>query len=332
MKSIYKYIFSIPLSFMLLGMLSCSDDKTEDGNGPRPVILKAEVFTAENEAGTVWNGGQSIGVYMLKSGTSEVIGDHANLKFLADNRGSTGNLVPADNNPAYYPTDGTEVDFRVYYPYNENVQTRSLGLNQTEVVINNTTKPDALLYSDNCRGKNGSDRPTVQIKSMLSLIKMELHSDIKDAASVTATISKTATRAIFDIIEGKFVGRTVEEGNPIEITANKQTGTSGDIFNLQTSILSGLMEADAVIEIAVKDKSGNVFKSYKPASLRKVLDLGEDQIAEENTQYAIDVQLNGNSEHITTQLAAKTQIVILKWNGNDDSATGGIARPEKKNK
>ena len=68
MKSIYKYIFSIPLSFMLLGMLSCSDDKTEDGNGPRPVILKAEVFTAENEAGTVWNGGQSIGVYMLKSG------------------------------------------------------------------------------------------------------------------------------------------------------------------------------------------------------------------------------------------------------------------------
>ena len=48
MKSIYKYIFSIPLSFMLVGMLSCSDDKTEDGNGPRPVILKAEVFPYEN--------------------------------------------------------------------------------------------------------------------------------------------------------------------------------------------------------------------------------------------------------------------------------------------
>lgn len=87
--------------------------------GPRPVILKAEVFTADNDAGTVWSGGQSIGVYMLKSGTSEVVGDHANLKFLADNRGSTGYLVPADNIPAYYPTDGTEVDFRVYYPYNQ---------------------------------------------------------------------------------------------------------------------------------------------------------------------------------------------------------------------
>lgn len=116
MKNIYKYIFSISLSFMLLGMLSCSDDKTEDEKGPRPVILKAEVFTADNDAGTVWSGGQSIGVYMLKSGTSEVVGDHANLKFLADNRGSTGYLVPADNIPAYYPTDGTEVDSECIIP------------------------------------------------------------------------------------------------------------------------------------------------------------------------------------------------------------------------
>ena len=131
---------------MLLGMLSCSDDKTEDGNGPRPVILKAEVFTAENEAGTVWNGGQSIGVYMLKSGTSEVIGDHANLKFLADNRGSTGYLVPADNNPAYYPTDGTEVDFRVYYPYNENQMPYSI---QTTVEVRMEVT-DQLFRSNPC--------------------------------------------------------------------------------------------------------------------------------------------------------------------------------------
>ena len=48
MKSIYKYIFSLPLGLMLFGMQSCSDDKTEDESGPRPVILKAEVFTAGN--------------------------------------------------------------------------------------------------------------------------------------------------------------------------------------------------------------------------------------------------------------------------------------------
>ena len=51
MKSIYKYIFSLPLGLMLFGMQSCSDDKTEDESGPRPVILKAEVFTAGNDAG-----------------------------------------------------------------------------------------------------------------------------------------------------------------------------------------------------------------------------------------------------------------------------------------
>ena len=60
MKSIYKYIFSLPLGLMLFGMQSCSDDKTEDESGPRPVILKAEVFTAGNDAGATWSSGQSL--------------------------------------------------------------------------------------------------------------------------------------------------------------------------------------------------------------------------------------------------------------------------------
>ena len=66
MKSIYKYILSLPLGLMLFGMQSCSDDKTEDESGPRPVILKAEVFTAGNDAGATWSSGQSLGVYMLR--------------------------------------------------------------------------------------------------------------------------------------------------------------------------------------------------------------------------------------------------------------------------
>lgn len=122
MKSIYKYMFSIPIGCMLLGFQSCSDDKTEGESNPQPVILKAEVYTAGNETGTVWNSGQSLGVYMLKNGTREIAGEHANLKFLADNRGSTGYLVPADNVPVYYPEDGTKVDFRVYYPYDEKIK------------------------------------------------------------------------------------------------------------------------------------------------------------------------------------------------------------------
>ena len=174
MKSIYKYIFSLSLGLMLFGMQSCSDDKTENESGPRPVILKAEVFTAGNDAGATWSSGQSLGVYMLKNGSNEIIGDNANIKFLADNRGTTGYLVPANNIPIYYPTDGSKVDFRVYYPYNENIATRSLGINQTEVVIKNNTKADALLYSDNCQGATGDNKPTIQIKSMLSVVKLDM--------------------------------------------------------------------------------------------------------------------------------------------------------------
>ena len=332
MKSIYKYMFSIPIGCMLLGFQSCSDDKTEGESNPQPVILKAEVYTAGNETGTVWNSGQSLGVYMLKNGTREIAGEHANLKFLADNRGSTGYLVPADNVPVYYPEDGTKVDFRVYYPYDEKIKTRSQDLHQTEVVITDKTQADALLYSDNSQGNDGSGRPTVQLRSMLSAVKLDMHCDMEEAATITATIRNTAIRAVFDVIEGKFVKRPLEEGSSLQLTATRKTSTSGDIFTLQATLLSGVMEEGAEIEIEVKDKAGKVIKSYQPAKLRKVLDLGKDNVAEENTQYEIDGQLNAGSENITTQMAAKTQIVILKWNGNDDSATGGIARPERKQK
>lgn len=332
MKSIYKYMFSIPIGCMLLGFQSCSDDKTEGESNPQPVILKAEVYTAGNETGTVWNSGQSLGVYMLKNGIREIAGEHANLKFLADNRGSTGYLVPADNVPVYYPEDGTKVDFRVYYPYDEKIKTRSQDLHQTEVVITDKTQADALLYSDNSQGNDGSGRPTVQLRSMLSAVKLDMHCDMEEAATITATIRNTAIRAVFDVIEGKFVKRPLEEGSSLQLTATRKTSTSGDIFTLQATLLSGVMEEGAEIEIEVKDKAGKVIKSYQPAKLRKVLDLGKDNVAEENTQYEIDGQLNAGSENITTQMAAKTQIVILKWNGNDDSAIGGIARPERKQK
>lgn len=325
-------MFSIPIGCMLLGFQSCSDDKTEGEANPRPVILKAEVYTAGNETGTVWSSGQSLGVYILKNGTREIVGENANLKFLADNRGSTGYLVPADNVPIYYPEDGTKVDFRVYYPYDEKIRTRSQDLHQTEVVITDKTKADALLYSDNSQGNDGSIRPSVQLRSMLSAVKMDMHCDMKEAASITATIRNTAIRAVFDIIEGKFMKRTLDEGSPLQLTASRQTSTSGDVFTLQATLLSGVMEEGAEIEIEVKDKAGKVIKSYQPAKLRKVLGLGKDNVAEENTQYEIDGQLNAGSENITTQVAAKTQIVILKWNGNDDSAIGGIARPERKQK
>lgn len=325
-------MFSIPIGCMLLGFQSCSDDKTEGESNPQPVILKAEVYTAGNETGTVWNSGQSLGVYMLKNGTREIAGEHANLKFLADNRGSTGYLVPADNVPVYYPEDGTKVDFRVYYPYDEKIKTRSQDLHQTEVVITDKTQADALLYSDNSQGNDGSGRPTVQLRSMLSAVKLDMHCDMEEAATITATIRNTAIRAVFDIIEGKFVKRPLEEGSSLQLTATRKTSTSGDIFTLQATLLSGVMEEGAEIEIEVKDKAGKVIKSYQPAKLRKVLDLGKDNVAEENTQYEIDGQLNAGSENITTQMAAKTQIVILKWNGNDDSAIGGIARPERKQK
>ena len=308
--------------------MSCSQDEAPQQTESRPVVLKAEIFSFNSNVPTIWAGGQSVGVYMLKSGTMDVADGYANVEYLADNRGSTGYLVPANNVPIYLPADGSRVDFRVYYPYDKAVQTRAVRTHTTEVTVDGKTKEDAFLYSQNSRAVSYNyNQSTVQIKSMLSVIKMDVHCDVSDAYTLSATIRNTATRAVFDLLEGRFVKREVLEDTPIVLDVTKQEDGDQLNFSVQATLLSGEVEEDAVIEIAVQNSQGEVVKSYEPAPLNEVMDLAQEEGAEENTRYEVDVQLNENSDQITTQVTAKTQIVILNWTGGGDDAQTGVARP-----
>lgn len=327
-KNIIRYLSLLLLWPAGLGVTSCSGDEPSGGTAPRPVVLKAEIFSFNSSVPTVWAGGQSVGVYMLKSGTQEVYGEYANVEYLADNRGTTGYLVPVSNTPIYLPADGSRVDFRVYYPYDKTVQTRAMVKNTTRVEIDESTPGDGFLYSQNSRGVSYNyNQSTVQIKSMLSVVKMDVYCNVTDAYTLTATIRHTATRAVFDLLEGAFTERKVDEEHPLELNVTKQGEDDQMQFTMQATLLSGEVEEDAVIEISVENKQGEVVKTYEPAPLSEVMELPQDEGASENTSYEVDVQLNENSNQITTQVTAKTQIVILNWTGGDDDSETGVARP-----
>lgn len=331
-----KKLFTLfTLSALLCAATGCSSSDDEPVKQRQPVVLKGEIFALDSDVATVWSGGQAVGVYMVKKGTNEVIDGYANKKHFADNRGVTGYLVPADNVPMYLPDDGTEVDYRVYYPYDPEVKTDAdastrsyLESAYTEVIVDINTEPDGFLYCRNSKYSTGQKESVIQLKSMLSVVSIQFECPA-DTKSLTATIKGTATKGLFDLMEGQFVNRIVEENKPLKMTGTKESTPESTTFTMQSVILSGEVEEKAEIEITTTNTQ-NETTTYSPLPLNQTIEVHEtDNKAEENTQYNVTAQITEGKSEITTEVTSKSSIVVLKW-VEDDEEGGGVARPETK--
>lgn len=324
----------IPLLLCLLAAASsaCSEKEEVQQTAPQPVILNGEVFSIGSEVGTVWSGGQAVGVYMLKSGTQEIVGNYANVKYLADNRGATGYLVPADNVPMYLPEDGSTVDIRAYYPYSADVtaaDTRAGKPHTLAVTVNENTKPDGFLYSQSGSSLGfGQTSTTLRLASILAAIKINFICSVEGAYSISALLRNMPNRGTFDLIEGRFTQYSSSGNNELPMTGNKTQNTGNVSFSMQAILLPGLLDEGAQLAVAVCNQQGDTIKKYTPVELHQVLDLQEQQMPG-NTQFDVAAQLTENSE-IETQLVATSSICILNWTGGNEEAEGGIARPDRK--
>ncbi len=331
-----KKLFTLfTLSALLCAATGCSSSDDEPVKQRQPVVLKGEIFALGSDVATVWSGGQAVGVYMVKKGTNEVIDGYANKKHFADNRGVTGYLVPADNVPMYLPDDGTEVDYRVYYPYDPEVKTDAdastrgyLEPAYCEVIIDEQTSPDGFLYSRNSNYSTAQKETVIQLKSMLSVVNLQVECPA-DTKSLTATIKGTATKGLFDLMEGQFVKREVEVEKELPMKGTKESTSESTTFKMVAVILSGLVEIHSFLEI-LSVNTQNEVTTYDPLPLAQIIEVDKtDNVAEENTQYNVSAQITEGSNQITTKLLDKSSIVILKWVEDEEDPIGGVARPEK---
>lgn len=323
------------ITLLLLSLLaSCSSNQEPVDFDRQPVVLKAEIFTIGSDVATVWSGGQAVGVYMVKSSTDELV--YANMKHFADNRGTTGYMVPDGNVPMYYPDDGSEVEFKVYYPYDPDasgstVATRAVEA-YTEVRVDEHTAPDGFLYSRNAKGSNANtEASTVQIKSMLSQVSIDFNCNLDGASKLEAHIKNISTRARFDLMQGMFVEYSTEEDAVLPMTGTKQTVGGNTVFSMSAVILSGVVPEEAELELVLTyrdEKNQEVVKKYNPIALKQALDLKQEGAkAEENTQYNITASLT-ESDDVATVVESKTAICIYNWAGASGDPDEDVARPE----
>ncbi|MGN0309844.1 MAG: fimbrillin family protein [Bacteroides sp.] len=345
-QKLINYLLLLPT--LLLGTACSSDNNGGEEDNRIPVVLKAEVYTINSNVATVWSGGQHVGVFMLKKGTNEVMSEYFNKEHIADNRGAMGYLVPADNIPMYYPDDGTEVEFRVYYPYEPNLVTVPATRTFHWAVIEDRHTSQLCLYDGKVmldvddvatggtivKTVHPGEAANVSMTPTLSEVKVDIHCTDANVKSLTATIQGMATQAKLDVINGKILDRKVESDIPMKTTSTSE-GDGSTTHSMSTVIIPGELEQEAILQVIAQitnpETGKTETKEYDPVPVSQMLQVDQEkgEEVEQNTEYTVQAQLTENSTTITTQLTGKKSIVVLKWTEDSEDPTTGVARPDE---
>ena len=216
MKSMKK-LRLILAGLLLLGFTACSNDDDDDkigfeaGNAVQfesTIIEMSQARTIDDN----WTSGDEIGIYMVKSGTTLVMGDARNKKYTADVSGK----LAAAGDAIYYPADeNVSVDFIAYYPYREALTNYSYDINLSD---QSQQSKIALLYSNNVADAKNGNMP----------VKMQF--------------SHKLTKLIFNISPG--AGLTESSLNNLKMYINGMN-TVAD-FNLATGLISNAQKHETI--------------------------------------------------------------------------------------
>ena len=186
--------------------ISCDDSQVDNGQQGQIITFSSGIsdyHTRVNTAGNGWVVGDSVGIYMLKNGTTTATSE--NMKHSATTAGSSTSFSP--ETPMYYPTDDSAVDFIAYHPFSRNV----VGM---KYPINLTSQQDQsvldLMYAESYSSKNEGytqahgSAVVLTFKHMLSKVIMNVTvSDTSaDTDNMTAVIKGMDRVAEFDLTTG----------------------------------------------------------------------------------------------------------------------------------
>lgn len=143
MKKRIIYLFVVVASLM-----ACQDkqDDRTDLSKAYPAIIAGKAFSYDaSGVGSIWNRGETIGVYMLAEGSDRIITPYSNIRYSANKRNDQDYFIPQSNDSLlYYSPEGERVDIAAYYPY---METRDDSLVAINLINQKNIPSTGLLYS-----------------------------------------------------------------------------------------------------------------------------------------------------------------------------------------
>lgn len=327
-RNIFVYFTMFCLSAFALH--SCSDKDETDGTTPTtservPVVLSGKVYTMDEADGTVLKAGEKFGVFMLEAGTDQPVEGYANVLHTADNYSATGYLVPANEEPMYYPADGRKVDIVAYFPYSEDVEVTTLDLKAQsraddhsgylyQMNLKNQEKAnvDDFLHAPQERNHSKThSKVNLALEPVVARIKMVLEPGadmtVEKMDKLLAHLSNLPTIAWFDLIHGTFVELHEKEEVKMKKTTDQETGA----ITISALIFPGAVEDET--ELILKDPDDPTTEIHLNIPLNDMV-----EHAEENTEYHIRAKVTPDG--IEAELMGTSPIYVEDWQ-NDNPMT-----------
>ncbi|WP_081743638.1 fimbrillin family protein [Bacteroides timonensis] len=240
MKKYHLYFASLLLFFCLL--VGCSENQPSGDvpDAPVAVSLTAGIgnVTLTRATDGKWEAGDAVGLCMNAAGSTEPANAVFNYRYVIASAGAGGKLQPdGEANTAYFPADGSKVDFLAYYPYAGDKLTEEFRL---PVDVSQQPAVDVLTAR-----ADGHDRntPSVALSFSHRLVKLIFvlkGSDTVEPAQLagaTLILKGMNTKATCLLTDGSISAASTPRDISVPLNA---AGTAGEAIVLPRSAAPGV--------------------------------------------------------------------------------------------
>ncbi len=223
-----------------VALTSCSKESVTNITDTKPAAQFTAGITSRAQNAS-WAAGDAIGVFMKRAGAPlsvvNIAESVSNFKYVTAANDGKFTAIPAQT--AYFPVDGSAVDFIAYYPYKANITNFSYPIDVSDQ--GNMPAIDAL-YTNNATGKTKA-APNVELRfeHKLSYLVVNLLPgvglDAPDVTGASVKISGQRSLGSMALATGAIIPSSTQSATQSIALAKKST--SGEAIILPATAMAG---------------------------------------------------------------------------------------------
>lgn len=267
-----KHQYTLSLITFTLLLLACNKENNELHYVPISFSSSVSEPLETRVTEDSWDSGDKIGVFAIKSGSSlhkeTIVENYDNVLFST----VEGGVFTSDNQPIYYPKDGSAIDFIAYYPYLPNLISYTYPIviyDQVDFMYSNSLKNASKHNTDN----------TLNFNRVLAKLSVNIVSE----ASFTVKVNGIKTKASFSLSNGHFTIDDTSVGELLLTPSNKDDSGLKEV----SCLLLPTTEKNS-IEVFINQNDNAVYKWIVPHALEK------------GKYYIYNIKLNDASSKVVT--------------------------------
>lgn len=301
-------VFAVSAALAAILFTGCSKEKTPQ-EGPVAVSFTSRVdklqANGSKAADQQWAIGDSIGIYMIKSGETlsdaSIAAGAANRQYQATATTTDAAFEPySADQTIYYPSGPVQpVDFIAYYPYTSQITGYTYPVDLSD---QSDQAAIDLMYSYNATGKDWTSPAASlvfqhRLAKVVLTIKRGTGMAYEDLSKMTVVLKSACTEGTLNLVDGRDLF--------LEPTLNDVTFRTAGAGSKYEAILMPISHRDYIVEFRLNNAKNEVFTWTIT---------GSDGDFAASTKYEFEITMNRTGVDATG--------TILPWNEGPGGLTG----------